>query len=50
MLTAGGSRDPHRLGEMMGFDLSDPGFWNLGLDLIDARLHEAEKLADGHAS
>ena len=21
-----------------------------GLDLIDARLHEAEKLADGHAS
>jgi hypothetical protein len=31
---------------MIGFDLSDPGFWNLGLNLIDARLHEAEKLAD----
>ena len=50
MLAAGGSRDPQRLGEMIGFDLGDPGFWNLGLDLIDARLHEAEKLADGHAS
>jgi oligoendopeptidase F len=50
MLAAGGSRDPQQLVEMIGFDLSDPGFWNLGLDLIDARLHEAEKLADDHAS
>jgi len=50
MLAAGGSRDPQRLVEMIGFDLSDPGFWNLGLDLIDARLHEAEKLADDQAS
>ncbi len=50
MLAAGGSRDPQTLGEMMGFDLSDPGFWNLGLDLIDARLRDAEKLADTAAS
>jgi oligoendopeptidase F len=50
MLAAGGSRDPQTLGEMIGFDLRDPGFWNLGLDLIDNRLHEAEKLADSHAS
>ena len=50
MLAAGGSRDPQRLVALIGFDLSDPGLWNLGLDLIDARLHEAEKLADGHAS
>jgi oligoendopeptidase F len=50
MLAAGSSRDPQQLVEMIGFDLSDPGFWNLGLDLIDARLHEAEKLADDHAS
>jgi oligoendopeptidase F len=49
MLAAGGSRDPQRLVELIGFDLSDPGFWNLGLDLIDARLHQAEKLADAHA-
>ena len=35
---------------MIGLDLRDPGFWNLGLDLIDARLREAEKLAAGHAS
>jgi oligoendopeptidase F len=50
MLAAGGSRDPQQLVEMIGFDLGDPGFWNLGLDLIDARLHEAEKLADDRAS
>jgi oligoendopeptidase F len=50
MLAAGSSRDPQQLVEMIGFNLSDPGFWNLGLDLIDARLHEAEKLADDHAS
>jgi oligoendopeptidase F len=50
MLAAGSSRDPQQLVEMIGFDLSDPGFWNLGLDLIDARLREAEKLADDHAS
>ena len=49
MLAAGGSRDPQRLVELIGLDLRDPGFWNLGLDLIDARLREAEKLADGHA-
>ena len=46
MLAAGSSRDPRTLGEMMGFDLSDPRFWNLGLDLIDARLREAETLAN----
>jgi oligoendopeptidase F len=49
MLAAGGSRDPQRLVELIGLDLRDPGFWNLGLDLIDARWREAEKLADGHA-
>jgi oligoendopeptidase F len=46
MLASGGARDPQKLAEMIGFDLSDPDFWNLGLDLIDARLHEAEKLAN----
>jgi oligoendopeptidase F len=45
MLAAGSSRDPQQLAEMIGFDLSDPSFWNLGLDLIDTRLREAETLA-----
>jgi len=49
MLAAGGSRDPHQLAAMIGVDLSDPGLWNLGLDLIDARLREAETLADAGA-
>jgi oligoendopeptidase F len=30
---------------MIGIDLSDPSFWNSGLELIDARLREAETLA-----
>jgi oligoendopeptidase F len=50
MLAAGSSRDPQQLIEMIGFNLSDPGFWSLGLDLIDARLREAEKLADDNTS
>lgn len=46
MLAAGGSRSPHQLAAMIGIDLDDPGFWNAGLDLIDAQLREAETLAD----
>jgi oligoendopeptidase F len=45
MLAAGGSRSPHQLAAMIGIDLKDPEFWNSGLDLIDARLREAERLA-----
>jgi oligoendopeptidase F len=36
---------PDQLAAMIGIDLSDPGFWNSGLELIDMRLHEAEALA-----
>jgi oligoendopeptidase F len=49
MLATGGSRSAHQLAAMVGIDLSDPGVWNSGLDLIDARLREAEALADAHA-
>lgn len=45
MLAAGGSRSPHQLAAMIGIDLSDPSFWNSGLELIDTRLREAETLA-----
>jgi oligoendopeptidase F len=45
LLRAGGSRPPEGLGEIVGVDLTDPGFWNAGLDLIERRLDEAEAVA-----
>ena len=45
MLAAGGSRAPEKLGEIVGIDLADPGFWDAGLKLIDQQLSEAEALA-----
>lgn len=49
MLAAGGSRTPEKLGEIVGVDLSDPGFWDAGLELIDDQLTQAEALADRSA-
>jgi oligoendopeptidase F len=46
MLSAGGSRTPEQLGEIVGIDLADPGFWDAGLKLVDLQLREAEALAD----
>ena len=45
MLGAGGSRVPEKLGEIVGIDLADPGFWDSGLKLVDQQLLEAEALA-----
>ncbi len=45
MLGAGGSRTPEALGEIVGIDLADPGFWDAGLKLVDEQLIEAEALA-----
>ena len=45
MLGAGGSRTPEELGEIVGIDLADPGFWDAGLKLVDEQLIEAEALA-----
>jgi oligoendopeptidase F len=45
MLAAGGSRSPEELGAIVGVDLSDPGFWDAGLDLIERQLQEAEAAA-----
>jgi oligoendopeptidase F len=45
MLSAGGSRAPEKLGEIVGIDLADPGFWDSGLRLVDQQLLEAEALA-----
>jgi oligoendopeptidase F len=46
LLRAGGSRSPEELGEIVGVDLTDPGFWDAGLDLIERRLEEAEATAE----
>jgi len=47
MLAAGGSRSPHDLAALIGIDLGDPDIWHSGLDLLDGRLREAERLAVG---
>ena len=44
LLAAGGSRDPERLGAIIGIDLADPGFWDSGLTLVEQQLTEAEEL------
>jgi oligoendopeptidase F len=46
LLAAGGSRKPEELAEIVGIDLTDPGFWDAGLGLIEAQLREAERLAE----
>jgi oligoendopeptidase F len=45
LLSAGGSRSPEELAEIVGIDLTDPGFWDSGLALVENQLREAEALA-----
>jgi oligoendopeptidase F len=45
LLKAGGSRPPEELGAIVGVDLSDPGFWSSGLELIERQLDAAEAAA-----
>ena len=45
LLRAGGSRSPEELGEIVGIDLADPGFWDRGLDLVERQLEDAEHAA-----
>jgi oligoendopeptidase F len=45
LLRAGGSRPPEELGRIVGVDLTDPGFWSSGLDLIERQLEAAEGAA-----
>jgi oligoendopeptidase F len=46
LLSAGGSRSPQELGSIVGVDLADPGFWDLGLALVEDQLAAAEKAAE----
>jgi oligoendopeptidase F len=45
LLRAGGSLPPEELGAIVGVDLSDPGFWSSGLDLVERQLAAAETAA-----
>jgi oligoendopeptidase F len=45
LLAAGGSRSPQELGQIVGIDLADPGFWDAGLDLVERQLEAAEEAA-----
>jgi oligoendopeptidase F len=46
LLAAGGSKSPGELGQIVGIDLTDPGFWESGLDLVERQLQEAEAAAE----
>jgi len=46
LLSAGGSRSPEQLAEIVGINLTDPGFWDSGLALVEKQLAEAEQLAN----
>jgi len=45
LLAAGGSRSPEELGAIVGVDLTDPGFWHSGLDLVEQLGVQAEEAA-----
>lgn len=45
MLTAGGSNWPHEIVKPLGVDLTDPGFWQNGLGILDEMVRDAEQLA-----
>jgi oligoendopeptidase F len=46
MLSAGGSRSPEELGAIVGVDLTDPGFWDSGLALVEEQVNQAVSAAD----
>jgi oligoendopeptidase F len=46
LLSAGGSRSPEELAAIADLDLTDPGFWRAGLDLVKNQLELAEAAAE----
>ena len=45
MLSSGGSMSPEDLAKIVGCDLTDPGFWDSGLTLLDEQIDAAETAA-----
>jgi oligoendopeptidase F len=46
MLASGRSDWPHKIMQPLGVDLTDPKFWDRGLQMIDDMVREAENLAE----
>ncbi len=44
-LAAGGSTRPDELVKRIGMDITDPGFWDAGLTILDNMVREVERLA-----
>src|ERR1700682_4851 len=44
-LAAGGSTRPDELVKRIGMDITDPGFWDAGLKILDGMVSEVERLA-----
>ncbi len=44
-LAAGGSTRPDELVRRIGMDVTDPGFWDAGLKILDGMVSEVERLA-----
>ncbi|HEV8596394.1 MAG TPA: M3 family oligoendopeptidase [Candidatus Dormibacteraeota bacterium] len=44
-LAAGGSTRPDELVKRIGMDITDPGFWDSGLKILDGMVAEVERLA-----
>jgi oligoendopeptidase F len=44
-LAAGGSTRPEELVRRIGMDITDPGFWDAGLQILDGMVTEVERLA-----
>ena len=45
-LAAGGSTRPDELVKRIGMDITDPGFWDAGLKILDSMVGEVERLSD----
>ncbi|MGA7397729.1 MAG: M3 family oligoendopeptidase [Solirubrobacterales bacterium] len=46
MLSSGGSKSPEELGKLVGVDLTDPSFWENGLDLVAGQVEAAQAAAE----
>ena len=44
LLSSGGSLSPLELGKIMGFDISKPEFWKLGITQYEEFVNQLEKL------
>ena len=45
-LAAGGSTRPDELVKRIGMDITDPGFWDAGLTILDGMVSEVERLSN----